>query len=768
MYQIMNQRLKKIFRSIFARREKTIPITIVGLVTVVSFSTLFLPATAHASLASFLGLDSLGQLIDTALATIAYFVMTICAWVLGLVGLAFDAVLNFTVVNMKTNLTGIKIINSGWADIRDIGNLIFIFMAIYLGVQEIIGLNAGKIKILVRNLIIVGLLVNFSLFFTQLLIDASNILTISFYNLVLHIVSTTNDSFTTVFSQRLGLNTVYKIALPKTGAINALANLGFFQIIVVGIGSSLFFLVTAVTFLFAGALFVIRFVIFIFLMILSPIAFLFSVLPGKLQSISQTWWETLSGQLIFAPLYMILILLVALVINSGGINVSDLSSALTSEATGQAITTKAAISAGNNPLAANNLKNIPIGTCSSNDSSHCSIIYQIFFFVLIIVLMNAAMILSMNWASKGSGISSKAVGWVGGKAKATMGAINRAPLRTAQGTAGMTGRLAASQGGKFGRATLGRTAAFLGSDESKIGAALGRGTASNNWVVNKASSLARGGLKRTAEGSYDVRQSKTIQGLASKTGINVGKAQEGGYHAHLEREAADMEKKIKAGGGPTRQTAEKLRASRSSVSEKKLALSAVLTKEKDILEAEARGEDVKDKRKQFNEEKEKAQNEIRKAKAAVKTAEKTRDAEKNNQQAIFISNQQKHAGILSVITGKHKAAYKKVAENFTDKAKTTDKDKKAKEEEQMNDLGDKLHVAISSGNSGDIKKIVGDIVPGNISKLPKDLKDLIVKNKDAYDALGENLQKSFKKQLSRNDLEKVLEHEGGVNASHQS
>ena len=244
----MNQHFKKIFHLIFAQKRKIIPITTACLVTVITFTTFFLPATAHASVASFLGLDSLGQLINIALATVAYFVMTVSAWILGLVGLAFDAVMNFTVVNMKTNLNGIKIINEGWADIRDIGNLIFIFMAIYLGVQEIIGLNAGKIKILVRNLIIVGLLVNFSLFFTQLLIDASNILTISFYNLVLHVVSTTNDSFTTVFAQRLGLNTVYKIVLPSKKSIDALATLGFFQIIVVGIGSSLFFLVTAVTF----------------------------------------------------------------------------------------------------------------------------------------------------------------------------------------------------------------------------------------------------------------------------------------------------------------------------------------------------------------------------------------------------------------------------------------------------------------------------------------------------------------------------------------
>lgn len=72
-------------------------------------------------------------------------------------------------------------IPTAWAVVRDLSNLFFILILLYIALQIILDLGHDAKKMIVK-VIIIALLINFSMFFTQVVIDSSNILALIFYN----------------------------------------------------------------------------------------------------------------------------------------------------------------------------------------------------------------------------------------------------------------------------------------------------------------------------------------------------------------------------------------------------------------------------------------------------------------------------------------------------------------------------------------------------------------------------------------------------------
>lgn len=70
----------------------------------------------------------------------------------------------------------------GWGIIRDFCNMFFIFILLYIAFGTILNIHGVKTKEMIINVVIIGLLINFSLFVTYVIIDASNILARVFYN----------------------------------------------------------------------------------------------------------------------------------------------------------------------------------------------------------------------------------------------------------------------------------------------------------------------------------------------------------------------------------------------------------------------------------------------------------------------------------------------------------------------------------------------------------------------------------------------------------
>lgn len=243
------------------------------------------------------------------------------AWVLWASALFFDLTLDAS-LNFKNIVDGIPIVNVGWGIFRDIANLFFIFVLLLSAIGIILDNSKFGSKAAVPAVIVAALLINFSLFFTQVIIDTSNIAALQFYGQLRGNPSVTpgqantslNPGVAAAFVNALDLSTIFKAGSDSgslsAGQIAGQANqqgMSIWNVIIVSVGGGILILITAVVFFIGALMFMYRSVVLIFLLTTSPIAFLGSAIPSKqLSAQSAKWWSMLTKQAIFAPMYMAL------------------------------------------------------------------------------------------------------------------------------------------------------------------------------------------------------------------------------------------------------------------------------------------------------------------------------------------------------------------------------------------------------------------------------------------------------------------------------
>jgi hypothetical protein len=256
---------------------------------------------------------SLSNAIFSVLFTnIALFLMSLSSLVLSICGWGFDAIIKFTITDMAKNVGDPKgvggAITTAWATLRDIANMCFIFVLLYAAFKAMFDTNFGNFGKTVKDIIIVALLINFSLFFSKVVIDASNIVSVGFYNSIvtsqssLTSGSTTNNfnGISAGYMNMLRLQTFFSPEILKNPNLGNPTN-----VLIIGVLSSVFMLITAIILLMAGVMFAARFIILIFIMILSPLALIAYIIPG-MKGQYDKWKNALIDQSFFAPLYFAL------------------------------------------------------------------------------------------------------------------------------------------------------------------------------------------------------------------------------------------------------------------------------------------------------------------------------------------------------------------------------------------------------------------------------------------------------------------------------
>ena len=91
----------------------------------------------------------------------------------------FNAMISIGIDSSRTGSS--SFIPLAWAIVRDFSNIFFILVLLYVAIQTILGMGHETKKVVV-NVVIMALLINFSMFFTKVVIDSSNILALVFYN----------------------------------------------------------------------------------------------------------------------------------------------------------------------------------------------------------------------------------------------------------------------------------------------------------------------------------------------------------------------------------------------------------------------------------------------------------------------------------------------------------------------------------------------------------------------------------------------------------
>lgn len=356
---------------------------------------------------------SLVDVIGTVISPITNLVLTITSLITGLSGIILNYVVNYTIVDMSKNYTAIPAINTAWSTLRDVANMGFIFVLLYASIQLILGIGKDTRKLIV-NIIIIAILINFSLFFTKVVIDASNILAVTFYNAMVPGGTAgtpgqfLNAGLSNALMQPLDLQSIWKMA----GTIDGK------NLVTIGVLGSIVSLIAAFVFFAIAMMFVIRYVVLIFVLILSPIAFVSWIIPGGFGGIWNKWKDALLNQAFFAPVYMLLTWITISIFQSlPGLPGSTV--------------------AGTAPPTST-LGTVLSGTMTTTATGGQTMQYSqdsmglLFNFVVVIVFLIATLMISKSMANKAGPMASKATGmltgFAGGVAFGGVGMLGRASI----------------------------------------------------------------------------------------------------------------------------------------------------------------------------------------------------------------------------------------------------------------------------------------------------------------------------------------------------
>lgn len=402
----------------------------------------------------------------------------------------------------------------GWGLIRDFCNMFFIFILLYIAFGTILNLNSVKTKEMIINVVIIGLLINFSLFATQVIIDASNILTRVFYNQKTIVTGSEKDANDNPVSElgdfgeiKLSEAIVTKVnpvklitqaskvdSIPVRGSSSGEEtdnNITPSTFIIVVLLATAVNVVGIMAFLSSALIFIGRVVMLWLAMIFAPLAF-FSYLVPKLRGVKmvgwENWWPDTFKMAFVAPVFVFFMYLIVGFMNTG--------------------------------LSIINTSMKDVSTLTGSLSFVIAIVVP---FIFMMILLMKAKSIAVDMSGEMGAAMAKAGSAVGG---AVVGA----------GVMAATGGAAMAMRGTLGRA--------------------GNAIANSKWLANAEAKGSFGGFggwmaKQTrnagtgiSKSSFDVRATKLGASAAKSMGVegSIGKAKEGGF-AKYKSEQIDNRKK---------------------------------------------------------------------------------------------------------------------------------------------------------------------------------------------------------------------------------
>ena len=429
------------------------------------------------------------------------------SWLLAAGGQVLDIFTSFAITSKVYKDS--TFVTSGWSIVRDISNIFFIFILLVAAFRTIFG--AAGVEKTIKNVIIIALLINFSLFMVKVVIDASNILAHLFYDRISVPNTTNQDLPADIPLNYVGNQKNLSVGITRGLAVqNIISGPGVDQfltelgqnratlavIIVFGIIVNV---IAAIAFFKVGILMLSRIVGLWLSMILSPLAFVMYLVPGAatyVKSFSFTiWMRDMIKYAFLAPVFLFFIYLIIIFINSNFID--------------------------------------GFLQTSNYSGTERMIVISLSFMVIIGLLKTAE-----STAKDMSGEIGAQISKVTDKA---MGAV-----------AGVAGGVALGGAGVVGRATIGRAAAGLAKSKGLKEAAAQKGV--TGFLARKTLRQA----DKTSKRDFDIRTSglgKSIQsslGSALGTKINFNnqavqtagldqKAGKGGYTGAVDARKKDQE-----------------------------------------------------------------------------------------------------------------------------------------------------------------------------------------------------------------------------------
>lgn len=407
-------------------------------------------------------------------------------------------------------------IRNSWIIFRDLANIGLVFILLYIAILTIVQAGSFQTKKLLGTTIIVAIAINFSYLTASIVIDVANIIAINIHESIETTIKKSGSEDATLASfimEKSKTETVSEKIIAATGIptdkstenINQIEKsnnessspirwaVGYIMMVILH-------LVIIVVFMTAAIMLITRIIILMFVLVLSPIGFVSSILPAT-KKMSNQWWDALIKNAFFLPAFLLFVLVAVKIIEGGGLSV---------------------------------LEEIGNSQKINDDGGLLSLMQKIIGpfvqFSIVIGLFIASLVASKQMTSGGVGgsIGGKITGAISGGAKVATGYAARGAIAT---------------GAFAGRQTAGKFAQrYSSTDGFKDFVAK---TPGGQYIDR--------GFKRVAGSSFDTRNTKAGSWVSNATGLTntVGKGQAtGGYQKQFNDRKNKIIKEGEALGNP--------------------------------------------------------------------------------------------------------------------------------------------------------------------------------------------------------------------------
>ncbi len=295
---------------------------------------------------SILPLDPSGSVMGCVAQGFYYVLFVPTSYIFALAGTFFDFTFHYSIQDSSYRS---PFVVEGWGLIRDFCNMFFIFILLYIAFGTILNLNSVKTKEMIINVVIIGLLINFSLFATQVIVDASNILARVFYTSDAIKITQGDNAKNGVTNATPGLKVGPNGEIPLSAAIvnkvnpqnliingtsslgitdkggqstdkEGEANLSIASFILITILAAAVNIVGIIVFMSVGLIFVGRVIGLWIAMILSPFVF-FSYTVPSLQDMEMVgwkkWWPETIKLAFLAPVFIFFMYIIIAFLETG-------------------------------------------------------------------------------------------------------------------------------------------------------------------------------------------------------------------------------------------------------------------------------------------------------------------------------------------------------------------------------------------------------------------------------------------------------------------
>lgn len=196
-------------------------------------------------------------------------------------------------------------VNYGWVMVRDVTNMAFVVILLLIAFGTILGLEQYEWKKMMVKFVLAAILVNFSRVICGVIIDVGQVVMVTFIN---GVAATAGGNLITMFNMGEIMSLTSDAASVNSSEIlmASVAAVGFTAMM---LGTMVVFLIMLLA----------RMLTLWVLIVLSPLAFVLSVIP-QTQKYASEWWQNFGNNVVSGPVIAFFLWLAFVTVGGGNIN----------------------------------------------------------------------------------------------------------------------------------------------------------------------------------------------------------------------------------------------------------------------------------------------------------------------------------------------------------------------------------------------------------------------------------------------------------------